>query len=337
VKVNGPRDLPDLRLHLLDCWRPGGPLREAAAIMNPLFRSSSGLPSDFSSVEATFDQRAIETAALWYVSDDMSALVAASAPSLPATTLTPELLPTKSGIAFFARPLMGTSADKDELFHLIDRDADDPLLNALVDVDLAREHRDDLDLVQVDALVWGDGEHLKMRTYRKPFVGISIYRALDFEGRIDWFPLGRTDWTYGDDTEAAVDPGLIGHDRRLASMAEDRRWMACLWLLASQARVGEQTAVPVERSARRRSQRAGYPADVRLIDVRRQAAAASDHDDGEAHHVEWSHRWLVNPHWRQQAYGPGRSLRRPVFILPHVKGPADKPLVIKPAVNVVRD
>lgn len=112
--------------------------------------------------------------------------------------------------------------------------------------------------------------------------------------------------------------------------------MACLWLLASQARVGEQTAVAADRATRRRSQRAGYPADVRLIDVRRKAAPAT-HDDGESHHVEWSHRWLVNPHWRQQAYGPGRSLRKPVFILPHVKGPADKPLVVKPAVNVVRE
>ena len=31
--------------------------------------------------------------------------------------------------------------------------------------------------------------------------------------------------------------------------------------------------------------------------------------------------WKVEPHWRQQAYGRGRSLRRPVPINEHVKGP----------------
>jgi hypothetical protein len=304
--------------------------------MNPMMRSTSGLSSDFGLVESIFDYRAFQTATLWYVSDDMAALVQASAPSLPPTTLTPELLPAKSGFAVFARPLVGISADENEMFELLDREGDSPLLRAMVDVKSLHEHRDEMHHVQVNALLWGDGEYLGTRMYRKNFVGIALYRALHFEGRVDWMPLGRTDWNYGDDTEDAVDPELIGHDQRMASMAEDRRWMACLWLLASQARVGEQTAVAPDRSARRRSQRAGYPADVRLIDVRRQAAPATD-TEGESHHVEWSHRWLVNPHWRQQAYGPGRSLRKPVFILPHVKGPADKPLVIKPAVNVVRD
>jgi hypothetical protein len=35
---------------------------------------------------------------------------------------------------------------------------------------------------------------------------------------------------------------------------------------------------------------------------------------------------VVRGHWRQQPYGPQRTLRRPVWINPHVKGPADAPL-----------
>lgn len=304
MKIHGPRDLPDLRLELLDRWRPGGPLDEAQQIMNRLMAQRNGLGDDFTAVEGGFDCRALKQATLWWVTEDMGQLVAAAAPSLPPTTLVSDLMPATCGLAVFEKPLIGMSAQADEPD------------------------------VQVDALLWGDSETLKTRIRRREYVGISVYRTLDMgDGTVEWAPLGRTDWAYGDNTEEPVDERLKDEDVRLESMAEDRRWMACLWLLASQERVGEQSVVSLPRPVQRRSQRAGYPADVRLIDVRRRTPAAAE---GEGHEVEWSHRWLVRPHWRQQAYGPERSLRRPILVPPHVKGPADKPLVVKPAVNVVR-
>ena len=39
------------------------------------------------------------------------------------------------------------------------------------------------------------------------------------------------------------------------------------------------------------------------------------------------HRWVVRGHWRNQPWGPGRELRRPVYILPHIKGPDGAPLI----------
>lgn len=48
--------------------------------------------------------------------------------------------------------------------------------------------------------------------------------------------------------------------------------------------------------------------------------------------VEWSKRWFVRGHWRLQPYGPNRSLRRPTWIDPYVKGPEDKPLDARPSV-----
>jgi hypothetical protein len=39
---------------------------------------------------------------------------------------------------------------------------------------------------------------------------------------------------------------------------------------------------------------------------------------------EWSCRWLVRGHWRQQ-WCPGRREHRPIWITPYVRGPGDKP------------
>lgn len=306
MDVSGARDLPDLRMEMLDRWRPGGPLRAAAQVINPIGAQRSGLDRTFATIEGVFDERALEDASLWWVTADMAKLIEAAAPSLPPTTLTPELMPAKSGLVVFEEPLTGQSANPDE------------------------------PPVTVDALLWGDSETLKIRISRRPYIGIAVYRKFSVDGITEWLPLGRTDWHYGDDTEEPVDPKLIGHDQRLASMAEDRRWMACLWLLASQRRVSEHSKVFLPRYIVRRSQRAGLGADVKLLDVRRSVTTSED-GDHDPQHVEWSHRWLVRPHWRQQAYGPGRTLRRPVFVPPHVKGPADKPLVVKPSVNVIRD
>jgi len=101
--------------------------------------------------------------------------------------------------------------------------------------------------------------------------------------------------------------------------------------------VAETQAVALDRSTRRRSQRAGMPTtDVRLVDVRhrriREPGSFGDQNPGR----DWQSRWLVGGHWRQQACGPNRSERRPVWIAPHVKGPEDKPLKVKPTVHVVR-
>jgi Protein of unknown function DUF45 len=40
--------------------------------------------------------------------------------------------------------------------------------------------------------------------------------------------------------------------------------------------------------------------------------------------VEWSHRWTVRGHWRNQPYGPGRTKIRAKYIRPFVKGPPDE-------------
>jgi len=60
---------------------------------------------------------------------------------------------------------------------------------------------------------------------------------------------------------------------------------------------------------------------VKIIELRRLESDAPR--DPNAEPVEWSCRWIVTGHWRQQPYKDGI---RPIYIHPFVKGPADKPL-----------
>lgn len=46
---------------------------------------------------------------------------------------------------------------------------------------------------------------------------------------------------------------------------------------------------------------------------------------------DWSHRWLVSGHWRNQWY-PSEGVHRPIWIDAFVKGPSDAPLLVRPTV-----
>ena len=58
---------------------------------------------------------------------------------------------------------------------------------------------------------------------------------------------------------------------------------------------------------------------------RREGAYPPDRDEGG---VEWTHRWLVSGHWRNQWF-PSLSVHRQIWISPFIKGPEELPLVIR--------
>lgn len=64
---------------------------------------------------------------------------------------------------------------------------------------------------------------------------------------------------------------------------------------------------------------------IRVVQLRRAVTDGRPGDRG-GEPIEWSCQWVVRGFWRQQACGPNLSERRPVFVLPYIKGPADKPL-----------
>ena len=68
---------------------------------------------------------------------------------------------------------------------------------------------------------------------------------------------------------------------------------------------------------------------LRVLELTSGAKVSSSATPG---HVEWSRRWFVRGHWRDQPYGPGMSLRRLKWIDPYIKGPSDKPLDVRPTI-----
>lgn len=78
----------------------------------------------------------------------------------------------------------------------------------------------------------------------------------------------------------------------------------------------------VTRQVRRALQRKNQPSpEIRTVILRRKRSerAGSPHSE-----IDWSCRWLVGGHWRNQWF-PKTSEHRPVYVAPHVKGPEGKP------------
>jgi hypothetical protein len=105
------------------------------------------------------------------------------------------------------------------------------------------------------------------------------------------------------------------------------RFMITLWIMLQQriaVKEDEQRNVALSRT--RRTDAVAPPRTVMVVRLRRPS-----NDDGSEHRnspVDWSHRWMVNGFWRNQ-YHPSTGEHAPTWIAPYIKGPGDKPLVLK--------
>jgi hypothetical protein len=103
-------------------------------------------------------------------------------------------------------------------------------------------------------------------------------------------------------------------------------WLVAAWRLMQQSLTTvEQEDVP--RSARKMARRVNMLDEhVTVVDLRHKPTRR----EGEAGSTEWTHRWLVRGHWRNQPYKEdGVWTTRPIYIHPFVKGPEGAPLVIR--------
>jgi hypothetical protein len=109
-----------------------------------------------------------------------------------------------------------------------------------------------------------------------------------------------------------------------------------IWMLASQKGISKPVLQKIDRSAFRRNQRENCNiSPIKIINLRK--PENHDSSDSDSQEMNWSHRWIVDGHWRQQPYGQGRSQTRPVWIAPYIKGPESKPLVVKETVKIMRE
>lgn len=108
--------------------------------------------------------------------------------------------------------------------------------------------------------------------------------------------------------------------------------------LAREESVGEKTTETVG-NVRRKKTRNREVALVTCASLRRHRYVTEDDRKArEAESREYSHRWIVRGHMRNQAVGPrladGERKHIRIWIAPFVKGPDDKPLVLKDRVQL---
>lgn len=115
------------------------------------------------------------------------------------------------------------------------------------------------------------------------------------------------------------------------------RTVAASWLLMQQETIADRTVQEPIRALRRQAARAGLgDPTVTIVDLRRQYWPDGREETGEEDGRRYRHRWVVSGHWRDQPWGPDRSLRRRTWIAAYVKGPEGAPLLATERVNVWR-
>jgi hypothetical protein len=143
-----------------------------------------------------------------------------------------------------------------------------------------------------------------------------------------------------------VDPKVPRTDEVL-STPQAHRFVSVLgaaWLLMGQPNVAETSTFtdtsppprPRGDASTQSSPRERQPVTVTIVDLR---GAHSGGKRGSGRRTQQERTWVAWPggYWRQQAFGPGHSLRKPKWIGPYTKGPEGAPLAApKPRVNVLR-
>ena len=293
-------------------------MREMASRLALADNATLALNPDYSPDSMFWMWDYLEDADLYWVSPEMCDLLQHAFPEMPDTTCTKDLLPSESGVVVFARAMRGMdSRDEGHVVH-VQAYMWGPAMFDVTEGELVRK----------DPIRTGDLHGRRPLPYTGNGLSICAWRKWE-----NWVPLGRSDWPFGYDTQAPfAPPGYT--DIQLASIVEDRRIMAAFAVLSQQENVVEITDLPPHRSVSKRLARKKITAaKVRLIDIHKRHTRPPG---GDHRVVEWTHRWIVKGHWRQQAWGPGRQYRRPTWISPHIKGPDDKPLADQEVVKVWR-
>lgn len=237
--------------------------------------------------------------ASFYWSPEMSQMLAGVTAGMPALTLKAGIVPASLGFCWFASDLpmpaarLGVSQD-------------------IVAIGWAALHDDEgqkFVIPSPDTLV-EEGETL----------GLVFYSRID--GKPGIYPLAFWHWKIGETLEDTAEASGADSEARLARL----RYVAALFSIMDQRIVVTQSE-RAERATRKRLAQRGWQHEpiVRVVQLRR-AANQEHRREGAGESVEWSCSWVVRGHWRQQACGPNYSERRPVFVLPYVKGDPEKPL-----------
>lgn len=152
-------------------------------------------------------------------------------------------------------------------------------------------------------------------------------------------PLWAASVIYLDPTSARTEEANGAEDMHPLISVVGAAWLMMGQRNITETRVTEPTPFsPPERGDLHADNPPQDPSSVTIIELRRNLSVSNDSHDRRSDR-KYRGRWMVgwpNGYWRQQRYGPGGSLRKPILIAPHTAGPKGAPLIPKERVYVWR-
>lgn len=181
---------------------------------------------------------------------------------------------------------------------------------------------------------WEDApeEHIKISAF-----GQKIYPQVEVVGVI-WLPgllLALTD--------SPLVPRQTPHDKTFSvaltasAQAHLEKLLITTWLLAEQPHIGVAHRQRLPQHAGAGLGKPAHQSELKIIRLRETPTHPEPWESEQAKEgKKWAqqYRTVVNGHWRNQPYGPGRALRKPIYIEPFLRGPSGAPIIIRPTVKM---
>jgi hypothetical protein len=266
--------------------------------------SDTKLPPD---VLARGLSEAFREADSYFITEDMRDVCMAAAETMPPVRLRPDLLPSDYGMFYIQGALPVIDVHK---------------LEYNIEVLLWIRNPKHLLLFHFDATP-RDLLGRDLIRFKVPELSLLHFNFYPWGSTPDEFADGATKYDYSNLTDEEFEE-VKGSELAVA------KFMLSSWSIM-ETHVSRKYVNQPDRAQRRRWKRRDLvPEDVTIITLRR--IAEHDRRADEPTPVNWSHRWWVNGHWRKNVRDPDR----PIWVNGHVKGPDDKPLIIKHRVNLFR-
>lgn len=294
----------DARVALIRWWEGGVGAAYADAYAEAVRSEPGQEPAQQAAAVLHREASRLRVAPSYWVTPDMMEVISHAAESMPPEPLVESDLPTTFGYVLFPRPWV------------VDDIHGKPLrLIAVSWGPCSSQRTDDVGMALVFYAPDDDIEDGLSSCGMTPAHVAPWWYGQDF--------MDKTNYVYARTTYPEIENVT---ERAVETASRVFRLMKALWTISQQRLLGSIGVAQATRHARKRAERAGVESTVRVITLRRVCHPGAGDESQE---VRWSHRWLVRGHW---ALRHARDGDRLVYILPYVKGPENRPLLVKDTV-----
>jgi hypothetical protein len=126
-------------------------------------------------------------------------------------------------------------------------------------------------------------------------------------------------------------------DGHIVNSGDPLAALAATWLIIAQQLTRDEPGAPEPALGRAYRRNRRQPPDIRIVRIKPAARRAATGDTRGGGRAQPTHRFWVSAHTRNQAYGPGRTLRRAVPIDPYLKGPDGAPIKASTTIRILGD